>query len=41
MQPTHPQGAIIRFGPFEADLEQRLLRKSGERIKLQHSPFRS
>ncbi|MBV8205539.1 MAG: winged helix-turn-helix domain-containing protein [Acidobacteria bacterium] len=35
-----PQTArVIRFGPFEADLHTRELRKQGIRIKLQDQPF--
>jgi len=30
---------VVRFGPFELDLESRELRKSGIRIKLQEQPF--
>jgi len=32
-------GCKLRFGPFEADLENRELRKHGTRIKLQRKPF--
>ena len=31
---------VIRFGPFEADLAARELRKNGVRLKLQDQPFR-
>ncbi len=31
---------VIRFSPFEVDLEQRELRKAGARVPLQHKPFR-
>jgi Tol biopolymer transport system component/DNA-binding winged helix-turn-helix (wHTH) protein len=31
--------SIIRFGPFEVDLEQGVLRKHGVRLKLQAQPF--
>lgn len=30
---------VVRFGPFELDLDSRELRKSGIRIKLQEQPF--
>ena len=30
---------LVRFGPFEADLSQQELRKSGRKIKLQQQPF--
>jgi DNA-binding winged helix-turn-helix (wHTH) protein len=30
----------LRFASFEVDLEQRELRKAGERVPLQHKPFR-
>ena len=30
---------VIRFGPFEADLNTRELRKHGLRLKLQEQPF--
>jgi len=32
-------GPKLRFGPFEADLENKELRKHGTRIKLQRKPF--
>ncbi|MCU1329226.1 MAG: yycF, partial [Bryobacterales bacterium] len=31
--------AVVRFGPFEADLRRRVLRKSGIRIGLQAQPY--
>ena len=31
---------VVRFGPFEADLAARELRKNGVRLKLQDQPFR-
>jgi DNA-binding winged helix-turn-helix (wHTH) protein/Flp pilus assembly protein TadD len=34
------QSKTIRFAPFEVNLEERELRKSGVRIPLQHKPFR-
>jgi len=34
-----PKTKLARFGLFEADLEQRILTKSGLRIKLQDQPF--
>lgn len=30
---------VIRFGPFEVDIEQSVLRKHGVRVKLQAQPF--
>ena len=39
MQPSHHSNSIVRFGPFEVDLNERLLRKHGVRIKLQAQPF--
>jgi TolB-like protein/DNA-binding winged helix-turn-helix (wHTH) protein/Tfp pilus assembly protein PilF len=38
MHPT-AQRRIVRFGVFEADLDNRLLTKSGFRIRLQDQPF--
>jgi TolB-like protein/DNA-binding winged helix-turn-helix (wHTH) protein len=38
MQPTAPR-RIVRFGVFEADLDNRQLTKSGFRIRLQDQPF--
>jgi TolB-like protein/DNA-binding winged helix-turn-helix (wHTH) protein len=34
-----PEVRVIRFGPFEADLHTRELRKHGVRLKLQEQPF--
>ena len=34
------QYKLIRFAPYEVNLEQRELRKSGTRVPLQHKPFR-
>lgn len=39
MGTTPIQSKIVRFGLFEADLEQRELRKSGVRVKLHDQPF--
>jgi Tol biopolymer transport system component/DNA-binding winged helix-turn-helix (wHTH) protein len=39
MPPTSRQGEIFRFGPFEVDPAERVLRKHGIRIKLQTQPF--
>ena len=33
------RGSIVRFGVFEADFEQRVLSKSGQRVRLQDQPF--
>jgi len=33
-------GGVVRFGPFEADLESGELRKGGLRIKVQGQPMR-
>jgi TolB-like protein/DNA-binding winged helix-turn-helix (wHTH) protein/Tfp pilus assembly protein PilF len=38
MQPTAPR-RIVRFGVFEADLDNRQLTKSGFRVRLQDQPF--
>ena len=32
--------SIVRFGPFEADLTARELRKQGRKVRLQEQPFR-
>lgn len=40
MQQHAPAGRFIRFGSFEADLQERKLTKSGYRIRLQEQPFR-
>jgi Tol biopolymer transport system component/DNA-binding winged helix-turn-helix (wHTH) protein len=34
-----PIGRVVRFGVFEVDLEQRELRRSGLRVRLQEQPF--
>lgn len=39
MRPALGNTGVIRFGPFEADLHTRELRKQGLRIKLQLQPF--
>src|SRR5258708_14613336 len=39
MAASAPKTKIVRFGLFEADLEQRLLSKEGIRVKLQDQPF--
>src|SRR5580704_2804989 len=39
MGTTPIQSRIVRFGLFEADLEQGELRKSGVRVKLHDQPF--
>ena len=38
MQPFR-EASVLRFGPFEFNLERRMLRKHGVRIKLQTQPF--
>ena len=38
MQPFREAG-VLRFGPFEFNLERRILRKHGVRVKLQTQPF--
>ena len=40
MQKQEPGGRFVRFGSFEADLEEGKLTKSGYRIRLQVQPFR-
>jgi DNA-binding winged helix-turn-helix (wHTH) protein/tetratricopeptide (TPR) repeat protein len=40
MQHRKPEGRFVRFGSFEADLEEGKLAKSGYRIRLQEQPFR-
>jgi TolB-like protein/DNA-binding winged helix-turn-helix (wHTH) protein len=40
MKRSSVEGNIIRFGPFEADLASRELRKEGRKVKLQEQPFR-
>jgi DNA-binding winged helix-turn-helix (wHTH) protein len=37
--PSNSNG-IVRFGPFEADLKARELRKQGRKVRLQEQPFR-
>src|SRR5580658_5527704 len=39
MGTTPSQSGIVRFGPFQADLERRELWKSGVRFKLHDQPF--
>jgi len=39
-QPSRPPPRVLRFGPFEADLNTGELRKCGLRLKLQDQPFR-
>src|SRR5271155_3833923 len=39
MGATPNRSRIVRFGLFEADLEQRELRKGGVRVKLHDQPF--
>ena len=39
VQPSCHSGGSARFGPFEVDLNERVLRKHGLRIKLQAQPF--
>ncbi|HEY3455915.1 MAG TPA: winged helix-turn-helix domain-containing protein [Bryobacteraceae bacterium] len=39
MQPACHRGEIFRFGPFEVDVAERVLRKHGVRIRLQTQPF--
>jgi len=34
-----PRKRLVRFGTFEADLEQRVLTKNGGRVRLQDQPF--
>jgi DNA-binding winged helix-turn-helix (wHTH) protein/tetratricopeptide (TPR) repeat protein len=40
MDTAAPRKKLVRFGPFEADLEQRVLTKNGGRVRLQDQPFR-
>jgi DNA-binding winged helix-turn-helix (wHTH) protein/tetratricopeptide (TPR) repeat protein len=40
MQRHKPEGRFVRFGSFEADLQEGKLTKSGYRIRLQEQPFR-
>ena len=39
MDTAAPGTRLVRFGAFEADLEQRLLLKNGGRVRLQDQPF--
>jgi TolB-like protein/DNA-binding winged helix-turn-helix (wHTH) protein/Tfp pilus assembly protein PilF len=39
MDTAAPRKRLVRFGPFEADLEQRVLTKNGGRVRLQDQPF--
>ena len=39
MQVPTTRGTVVRFALFEADLDQRLLTKNGNRVKLQDQPF--
>lgn len=39
MQPARHEGEVFRFGPFEVDVTERVLRKHGVRIRLQTQPF--
>src|SRR5947209_19765450 len=39
MDVSIPKARFVRFGVFEADLEQLLLSKSGLRVRLQVQPF--
>lgn len=39
MQPSRNQVEIVRFGPFEVDSHERVLRKHGVRVRLQSQPF--
>jgi DNA-binding response OmpR family regulator len=39
MQPGQHRGEIFRFGPFEVDPAERVLRKRRVRIRLQTQPF--
>jgi DNA-binding winged helix-turn-helix (wHTH) protein len=39
MQSHRPERGLIRFGPFEADLEEAVLRKYRAKIKLPGQPF--
>jgi TolB-like protein/DNA-binding winged helix-turn-helix (wHTH) protein/Flp pilus assembly protein TadD len=39
MAMPNPPPRILRFGPFEADLQTRELRKAGHRVLLQDKPF--
>ena len=37
--PTTQKSDVIRFGPFEADLYTRELRRNGRKLRLQEQPF--
>lgn len=39
MDTAAPRARIVRFGVFEADLDQRVLTKNGARVRLQDQPF--
>jgi TolB-like protein/DNA-binding winged helix-turn-helix (wHTH) protein/Tfp pilus assembly protein PilF len=39
MDTAAPKKRLVRFGSFEADLEQRVLTKNGGRVRLQDQPF--
>ena len=39
MEPIGYRREVVRFGPFEVDLKERVLRKHGVRLKLQAQPF--
>ena len=39
MADVAPSSRRVRFGPFEADLHTRELRKHGMRLRLQEQPF--
>jgi TolB-like protein/DNA-binding winged helix-turn-helix (wHTH) protein/Tfp pilus assembly protein PilF len=39
MDTAAPRKRLVRFGQFEADLEQRVLSKNGGRVRLQDQPF--
>lgn len=39
MSSAHPQNAIVRFGPFEANLSTRELQKFGTRLRLPNQSF--
>ncbi len=40
MQQNRPTGRFVRFGSFEADLQEGTLTKMGSRVRLQEQPFR-
>src|SRR5262245_29549295 len=39
MEQKARSGRVVRFDAFEVDLEERELRRSGERVKIQEQPF--